>query len=1675
MRFSTYTKIYLLLFLIISGYSLTTNAANNNNSYVFNGTTGYAYIEDNDPITSDANQSAYGYFDNPAYSNDSISVEAWVYLLGDNPGVEMPVIYRGFDDGYKTFSLYIKDGVAHFSIGNGSIEVNTAGQGSIPAFAWVHLAATYDGQTLTLYYGGDPVDVATGALGSGHDFGSGGLYVAKPETGNFRGLIDEIRIWRIALEPNNINNSGGNGNPAENFPQSLAPYINAEWSFTEFTDYGNGVTGLEDLSPYNNHLRVSGVTQIVDSKHLPFFVVNSTGDAPDLYPGDGTADAGNGEVTLRSAIMEANALAGYQIVYFYIPGNAPYIIQPGTSLPDITDSLTLDGTLQHGYSGSPVIQVNGSYGNLAIASGNSVVQGLEINSTAGYGLTISSGGGNNIHLNKISGIAVASSGNKINSNTITGSAANGIYITASGNSIGVASANDIHGNAGTGISVVNANGNMIENNTVASNSGGGISLSGSTSTLIANTISQNSNYGISLNSSSAQDTLFQNTISGNSDYGIFIDGSSNNYILQNTISDYQKSGVAVKSGVSNQILENSIYSATGIGIDLWSGTPPVEDGITVNDGNDSDTGSNNLQNYPVLEMAYASSRGAAISGTLNSVPSSSYTIQFYSTPPSTGGTRQGMTYLGEEQVTTDLYGSVDFLANIADVTVNQQDSISAIVTDNSGNTSEFSAAIALSQDEGLHYKVNTTLAGIPLHWADGNSLYSIAQSVVNNGYDAAVQNGFDTWSNLDQLTYTRASSDTSEQWGGNPDGINNVVWIPDASSWDNIVGAPSNVIAVTRVRYNAYNGELTDVDMAFNGDPISLTGHGHYEWGTDGSADTSKLDVQNTTTHEAGHYSGLADLYNPGDFNYTLDLGNNNEEATMYGRIGKGEDYKRTLMPEYTGSQSDVTTYDVGGINYIYSHLGEIYYDIALVFDGSSNFTSPDILNGFKFSKDGSISLVDHLRSQDAIGIVNGVSETYPIGSDFSNKKSILNTLNPNLSDGNLAQRITRAEQMLSASPFADHKKVIILFSAGEISNVSLITDSLALSPDINIYTMGYNELDQGQDLMSWLANKTGGEYSSIQSSDEIPSVVNFIWLRLMGLQVSYNSGAINSDMFDLNSGLSWEGGLSWLGGLSWEGGLSWLGGLSWEGGLSWLGGLSWEGGLSWLGGLSWEGASLDMGLSWEGSEYSLVLLPPGIYLTTAGDIPPGAITQDNYNDPEFADYGIELINGYASTGTPYKFFRINHPGLGSWRYALIENTGPVDTTENIRVYMANHSDMLLNVNTDQERYFVTYQNGTIDTPVVYLTAKLFEGGDSNNQSDHTITVGEPVDSALVLVRITSPDYGQTIGRLQQTSSGTYTGSFRTGDLGGYNLEIIASDGDSANGYLNSKYLITAEHSIFVAQKEKPQATSAKDYVQMALDNLNAIMDQYCSSRTNCSLDNNTKKDLNNAISSLESALGYFINGDGNRLKTNKGLTFYDNLTTASNKTYSYISNPDFGDKINEAIEWLKVAGYMIAVQARDDAEQPGACVVSNCDELLQSANTELGKAVDSLKQDNYVYVFNHLTNAWKFAENMMGANLKKSGGDITGLIPKEYALSQNYPNPFNPTTTINYQLPEKSHVTLRIYDILGNLVKTLVNGEQAPGYYNVTWNAGGFASGVYIYRLMSGSFVSTKKLILLK
>jgi hypothetical protein len=97
------------------------------------------------------------------------------------------------------------------------------------------------------------------------------------------------------------------------------------------------------------------------------------------------------------------------------------------------------------------------------------------------------------------------------------------------------------------------------------------------------------------------------------------------------------------------------------------------------------------------------------------------------------------------------------------------------------------------------------------------------------------------------------------------------------------------------------------------------------------------------------------------------------------------------------------------------------------------------------------------------------------------------------------------------------------------------------------------------------------------------------------------------------------------------------------------------------------------------------------------------------------------------------------------------------------------------------------------------------------------------------------------------------------------------------------------------------------------------------------------------------------------------------------------------------------------------------------------------------------------------------------TGVNDKGTVVKGYELKQNYPNPFNPSTIISYQLPQNSFVTLKIYNVLGNEVATLVNEQQTAGNYNFNFKANNLASGIYIYKLTAGNFTSVRKLTLLK
>jgi hypothetical protein len=144
------------------------------------------------------------------------------------------------------------------------------------------------------------------------------------------------------------------------------------------------------------------------------------------------------------------------------------------------------------------------------------------------------------------------------------------------------------------------------------------------------------------------------------------------------------------------------------------------------------------------------------------------------------------------------------------------------------------------------------------------------------------------------------------------------------------------------------------------------------------------------------------------------------------------------------------------------------------------------------------------------------------------------------------------------------------------------------------------------------------------------------------------------------------------------------------------------------------------------------------------------------------------------------------------------------------------------------------------------------------------------------------------------------------------------------------------------------------------------------------------------------------------------------------------------------------------------------------------SADTSVGKTIIKVG-DKFSYIQGVMWydfNRYKLVprgNSDFGTRITSIEEDPRAFVPKEFALYQNYPNPFNPSTTISYNLPSQGNVTLRVFNMLGQKVKELVNQFQTAGHYTLRFDAAGLPSGVYLYRLVTESGAITKKMLMLK
>jgi CSLREA domain-containing protein len=469
------------------------------------------------------------------------------------------------------------------------------------------------------------------------------------------------------------------------------------------------------------------------------FTVNSTADSADATVGDAVCDAGGGVCTLRAAIEEANADSDEDTIMF--AELSTDTIQPGSALPNIIRTVFIIGTEPDGDR----IELDGTLagattnGLTLSTADNSTISGLVINRFGGDGIEFGSTATENLVENTYIGTDVTGAVN-------LGNLGNGIEIRGHTNTVGgsaASSANLISGNQGSGVVIRSgASENLLEGNLIGTDVTGmaplpntthGVVLDslahdnfiGSTTAGGRNVISGNTQDGVRVQTSGTTENIIEGNLIGtsvngtdplpNAQDGVGIRTSASGNIIGgtaagagNVISGNTDDGIQVGSPADptptmNALLRNSILGNGALGIDL-----DPTNGLTPNDAGDTDTGSNNLQNFPVLTSAASSATMTTIAGTLNSEASKTYRLEFFSNDAcDSSGNGEGKTFLGATSVTTDSSGNVSFTAPSLTGGVAGQVA-TATATDPDNNTSEFSACTTVVFDPTLPATPDTT-------------------------------------------------------------------------------------------------------------------------------------------------------------------------------------------------------------------------------------------------------------------------------------------------------------------------------------------------------------------------------------------------------------------------------------------------------------------------------------------------------------------------------------------------------------------------------------------------------------------------------------------------------------------------------------------------------------------------------------------------------------------------------------------------------------------------------------------------------------------------------------------------------------------------------------------------------------------------------------------------------
>ena len=594
------------------------------------------------------------------------------------------------------------------------------------------------------------------------------------------------------------------------------------------------------------------------------FVVNTTADGE----GPCTSD----HCTLREAIQAANSLAGADVITFSIPGSGPHTIQLVADLPAIVDPLTVDGSSEPDFGGTPVIEVDGglvsepgAYASaFRISAGPSTIKNLAINDFAGGDGIVVAG------FSPIDNVVIQ--GNFIGTD-VTGQTDQGNFI-----GIGISGAsnvlvggdepherNVISGNyqglyigpgAGSGTRIQgNYIGTTVSGTQALGNEGDGIRLDGSqyliggTTAGTGNVIAANG-AGISVVTTSSQDNVIQGNLIGvgstrsalgNRNGIIIAAGPTRNIVggsgaAANVIAHNDGIGILVQDATGNTFTTNSVHSNRQLGIDLIVSS---FQGRTPNDMDDPDTGSNDLQNYPVIESAVYTGTMVTIGGRINTTPNSTQRLEFFANAlcdPSGHG--EGETFLGATDVSVGAEGDATFSVSYA-APAGAGGFITSTATNPSGSTSEFSncfdAAGTPAQPTPTPTPTPTQPTPTPTPIPTATTSRSPSPSASPTTTGSPSPSPSPSGSPVPRCMWSRMASAANE---GSPASLLGVTTLSDSRAW--AVGYSADDRGQGRTLVERWNGstwnrvstpnhrgehnELNDVEVAPNGD-VWAVGH----------------------------------------------------------------------------------------------------------------------------------------------------------------------------------------------------------------------------------------------------------------------------------------------------------------------------------------------------------------------------------------------------------------------------------------------------------------------------------------------------------------------------------------------------------------------------------------------------------------------------------------------------------------------------------------------------------------------------------------------------------------------------------------------------------------------------------------------------------------------------------